>query len=253
MPKTEPGRCVRYLGRMTLHAPGDGARTDELVDLGPKFVLLASRNLRFTGNRKMAETLFPRLRAVMNHIAKMSPQDDGLPRQSGFSTMYDDWATDGVNSYTSGLWIAAMRAYAALAAHLGDAAEAERYRALAARAVERFEALLWNEEQGYYMFCAPGTGARRAPCGLAPGMSHGATGLRMVRAVAGPGSLLPPAGCPRRGDDTTAERAEILSRAPRCRTAIRAKTLPERAWSRRRSRAGRGSCWLILPACCFFS
>lgn len=158
MPKTEPGRCVRYLGRMTLHAPGDGARTDELVDLGPKFVLLASRNLRFTGNRKMAETLFPRLRAVMNHIARMSSQDDGLPRQSGFSTMYDDWATDGVNSYTSSLWIAAMRAYAALAAHLGDAAEAERYRALAARAVERFEALLWNEEQGYYMFCAPGTG-----------------------------------------------------------------------------------------------
>ncbi len=155
MPAAEPGRCVRYLGRMSFHAPGDGARRDELVDLGPKFVLLACRNLRFTGNRKMAETLFPRLRAVMSHIANMSPQNDGLPRQTGLSTMYDDWATDGVNSYTSSLCIAAMRAYSSLAAYLGDTAEAARYAALATRAVERFESLLWNEEEGYYLFCAP--------------------------------------------------------------------------------------------------
>ncbi len=156
MPEDDPGRCVRYLGRMAFHAPGNGSGTDELVDLGPKFVLMACRNFRVTGNRKMAEKLFPQIRAIMSRIEAMSENSGGLPRQSGFSTMYDDWAAEGLNSYTSSLWIAALRAYADLADALGTTGEAQRCRALAERAVETFESRLWNEELGYYLYCVPG-------------------------------------------------------------------------------------------------
>ncbi|HQM50346.1 MAG TPA: GH116 family glycosyl-hydrolase [Candidatus Hydrogenedentes bacterium] len=161
--KTEPGRCVRYLGRMGLDAPGDGPATDELADLGPKFVLMACRNFRITGKRQMAEKLFPRLQAAMAHVASLDKLGAGLPQQSGCSTMYEGWVAEGVNSYTSGLWIATLGAYAALAEVLGKTSEAERYRALSAKAVERFESLLWDEQHGYYLHCAPGSRERLQP------------------------------------------------------------------------------------------
>ncbi|MEA3365157.1 MAG: GH116 family glycosyl hydrolase, partial [Candidatus Hydrogenedentes bacterium] len=152
----ETGRGVRYLGRMGLNAPGDGPpSTDELVDLGPKLVLMAYRNFCMTGNRKMAEALFPRLRAAIHHVTTLDRDRDGLPEQSWCSTMYDGWVATGVNSYTSGLWIAALRAYGVLARFLGKDAEAEQSDAVFEKAVRRFESLLWNEELGYYLYCAP--------------------------------------------------------------------------------------------------
>ncbi len=163
MPKTPPGRCMRYLGRMGMKAPQDGPDEAELADLGPKFVLLACRNFRLSGNRKTAEALFPRLRAAMRHTRTMDKDGHGLPWQSGFSTMYDGWVAEGVNSYTSGLWIAAMRAYAALAELLGHPDEARQYRDLSEDAVKHFESLLWNEERGHYLYCAPGSGERPRP------------------------------------------------------------------------------------------
>ncbi|MFO7973081.1 MAG: GH116 family glycosyl hydrolase [Candidatus Hydrogenedentota bacterium] len=153
---SETGRCVRYLGRMNLNTPGNGATTpEELVELGPKLVLMACRNFRITGNRKIAEALFPRLSAAIRHVAALDTEGYGLPKQSGCSTMYDGWAAEGVNSYTSGLWIAALQAYAALARSLGKDTEAEYGEALSEKAVKLFESLLWNEELGYYLYCAP--------------------------------------------------------------------------------------------------
>ena len=152
----ETGRCMRYLGHMGLNTPGDGAAgTDELADLGPKMVLMAHRNFCMTGNRIMAEALFRRLRAVIHHVTALDTDGDGLPEQSGCSTMYDGWVADGVNSYTSGLWLAALRAYGRLARSLGKETEAERCEAVLEKALTRFETLLWNEELGYYLYCAP--------------------------------------------------------------------------------------------------
>jgi uncharacterized protein (DUF608 family) len=145
-----PGRLCRHLGRGCAHQPEFGPESEDLVDLGPKFVLMAYRNYHMTGNRPMIAALYPRLKQVMAHCLSLDADGNGLPDHTGVSTTFDGWGMFGANSYTSSLWVAALRAHASIAEELDDAEEAAQYRAVEAKAVASFEGELWNDAAGYY-------------------------------------------------------------------------------------------------------
>lgn len=150
----QPGRIYRRLGRLGLNAPSYGDTPDELMDLNPKFVLMAYRNFHMTGRRAALEQLYPRLRQAMEYMLTRDGDGDGLPEQHGISTTFDHHPIHGVNSYTSSLWILALRAYARIARRLGHRDEAHRYEEVFARALQRFDQCLWIEEKGFYrLYC----------------------------------------------------------------------------------------------------
>ncbi|MBI4557133.1 MAG: hypothetical protein HY706_06070 [Candidatus Hydrogenedentes bacterium] len=146
----QPGRLYRHLGNMCLHRPNMGPTEDELLDIAPKFVLMAYRNYFMTSRLPPLELLYPKLKLAMEYVLSKDQDQDGLPEQSSLSTTFDTWAVYGVNSYTAGLWIAAIRAYSKLARRLGHGQEARKYEDLLPRAIESFEKRLWSEEHGYY-------------------------------------------------------------------------------------------------------
>lgn len=152
--ESQPGRIYRRLGRLSLDEPSFGDQPDELMDINPKFVLMACRNFQMTGRRAAIERMFPRLQQAMEHVLSRDKDRDALPEQRGVSTTFDNWPIYGVNSYTSSLWIAALRAYIRLARHVRREDEARRYEEVLARALKRFEECLWLEEKGYYrVYC----------------------------------------------------------------------------------------------------
>ncbi|MDX9975040.1 MAG: GH116 family glycosyl-hydrolase [FCB group bacterium] len=149
-----PGRIYRHLGRLGIDSPGYGNLPDELIDVNPKFVLMAYRNFYMTGRRAAIGQLYPRLKEAMEYMLTKDEDKDGLPEQYGISTTFDNYPIFGINSYTSSLWIVAMRAFARLARKLGFPEDARPYEALIPKAIERFEQCLWIEEKGYYrLFC----------------------------------------------------------------------------------------------------
>ena len=157
-----PGRIYRFSGLLDNHHASHGTSPDVMIDTSIAFVLMAYRNYFMTGKRFILDHLFSRVREAMTFVLDHDRDGDALPEQQGCSMTRDRWAVYGTNSYTSSLWIVALRAYARLARRLGDKAEALKYEHLLPRALESFDRKLWFEEGGYYRFyCA--TGIEDAP------------------------------------------------------------------------------------------
>jgi len=150
----DPGQIFRNLGTQCFHQPNHGRTPDKLLDVNIKFVLMVYRNYIMTGKRFILDYIFPRARLAMEHVLTFDKDGDGLPEQSGFSTTYDRWAVYGVCSYTCGLWLAAVRAFARLARRLNHPDEAKKFENLLGRALQSFERKLWDEENGYYRLWA---------------------------------------------------------------------------------------------------
>jgi uncharacterized protein (DUF608 family) len=149
-----PGRVYRNFGRLSLDAPSFGQGADELMDLNPKFVLMAYRDYFMTGRRAAIGQLYPRMKEAMEYILTKDEDHDGLPEQYGISTTFDNYPLYGINSYTASLWIVAMRAFARVARKLGHPEDARPFEDLIPKAIERFEQCLWMEDKGYYrLFC----------------------------------------------------------------------------------------------------
>lgn len=148
----ESDRPCRYLGRACVGEPGNADSPAPLQDLAPKLVLMVFRNYTMTGKLFVLESLYPRLKQIMTHMLKNECGDNGLPDAPGTTTTYDQWPIYGANSYTAGLWVAAMRAFVKMARRMKDDKEAERYERLVVKAVKHFEADLWSDKLGYYRF-----------------------------------------------------------------------------------------------------
>jgi len=148
--ESAPGRMYRDLGRGTVRDPGYGSGLDEMTDLGAKFILMAYRNFMLTGKTVNLIALFPRLQEVMRHAMGGDKDRDGIPDAIGDTTTFRGWEMYGLSSYTGGLWIDAMIAYAKMARHLKHEEEARFYEARAKNALGHFEGRLWIEDEGYY-------------------------------------------------------------------------------------------------------
>lgn len=112
-------------------------------DLNTQFVLTAWRSVR--ANPNCGAQLYPACLAAMESLLEYVDAADGLLTNSGFPDQtFDNIPMRGVSLYCGGLWLAAMRAMAALAELVGETQHAQRWRARSALAEPAFERALWN-------------------------------------------------------------------------------------------------------------
>lgn len=145
-----PGRIYRDLGKETVHHPGYGGGPVEMIDLNAKFILMSYRNFHMTGKYASLMQIHPRLKEAIEYGMKMDYDGDGIPDAMGDSTTFKGWAMYGLTAYSSGLWIAAMVAYADLTRELKHEEEARFYEETAKKALNHIEKRLWLNDKGYY-------------------------------------------------------------------------------------------------------
>ncbi|MGW6280245.1 GH116 family glycosyl hydrolase [Kribbella sp. NPDC055071] len=95
--------------------------------------------------------VWPRVRTAVEFLIthRDGPDEDGIIRGSQWNTLDTEWF--GEVPWLSGLYIAALRAAAAMASDLGDSASATRYTTIAGRGAAYLKDRLWNDEFGYYV------------------------------------------------------------------------------------------------------
>ncbi len=150
------------------------------VDATPLFVMLAGAYLRRTGDRAMAERLWPNVEQALRWIdGDGDPDGDGFveyQRMTDKGLIQQGWkdSTDSVFHRdgslaegpialceVQGYVYAARLAAADLASELGLPRVAEEQRSRAARLREAFESAFWSEELSTYVLALDG---RKRPC-----------------------------------------------------------------------------------------
>ena len=148
------GNAPHTLGVETVRNPAI-PEDPNTADLNPKFVLLACRNFKMTGNLARLIDLYPALRKVAQRALQDDQNGDGFPETSSNRQTFTQWRADSDNAYVGGLWIAAWQAMAYLAQRLKHTDEARQYANAAQRARAAFDRTLWNDEHAYYHFLRP--------------------------------------------------------------------------------------------------
>ncbi|KAL7061714.1 hypothetical protein AAHC03_0261 [Spirometra sp. Aus1] len=84
--------------------------TDRWKDLNPKFILMAWRDWKLTGDKNYLLYMVPIVVAVVRcSLEKWDKDNDGIIECEGFPDQtYDAWKTNGLGAYVGGLWIAAL-------------------------------------------------------------------------------------------------------------------------------------------------
>jgi non-lysosomal glucosylceramidase len=118
-------------------------------DLNPKFVLQLARDRALEAGRGTGEPMlrdaWPAVVRAMDHLGSFDTDGDGLPEHDGRPDQtYDTWPMSGPSAYGGGLWLAALRAAAAMAAEVGDTARMTAWGDLLEKAAASFERRLWN-------------------------------------------------------------------------------------------------------------
>ena len=115
-------------------------------DLNPKFVLQAWRDRRFVPDEAAyLREVWPAVRSAMAHVAAFDRDGDGLPEHDGRPDQtYDTWPMSGPSAYGGSLWLAALRAAAAVARSVGEDDCAAGWDADFERAAASFQQRLWN-------------------------------------------------------------------------------------------------------------
>lgn len=145
-----PGRIYRDLGKESIHHPGYGGGSVEMIDLNAKFILLSYRNFHMTGKYSSLMQIHPKLKLAIEYGMRLDRDGDGIPDATGDATTFRGWAMYGITSYSAGIWIAAMVAYADLTRELKHEEEARFYEEKAKKALTHLEKRLWDDERHYY-------------------------------------------------------------------------------------------------------
>jgi glycogen debranching enzyme len=178
----QPGKILHEARRGEMAALGEVpfGRYYGSVDSTPLFLMLAGATFRRTGDRELAEALWPNVvRALAWIDSDGDPDRDGFveyARQSGQGLVQQGWKdshdsvfhADGTLAEgpialceVQGYVYAARLAVAELADALGHPALAEQQRAKASALRAAFEDAFWSDELGTYVLALDG---RKRPC-----------------------------------------------------------------------------------------
>ena len=147
IPRKRAGRLAHDLGGPAgdpFIATNDYAYQDSSrwSDLNAMFVLECWRGARRGGAARAAALLAP-ARLAMETLAEADRDGDGLIENDGTPDQtFDNIPMSGISAYCGGLWLAALRAMAALEEMAGAAPG--RWREMSARAEPAFLAALWT-------------------------------------------------------------------------------------------------------------
>ncbi|MCX7819972.1 MAG: non-lysosomal glucosylceramidase [Kiritimatiellae bacterium] len=107
-------------------------------------ILRVLREHRMSVDDTFLRRLWPRVRRAIEFLIGQDGDGDGLLAGRQHNTLDEDWF--GPVAWLSGMYLAALRAAEAMARIVGDAATAERYRALAERGSETLVRELFDGE-----------------------------------------------------------------------------------------------------------
>ncbi len=113
-------------------------------------VLRIFREHQMTGDNAFLTRVWPKVRTALEFlVTARDVNGDGIFSGSQWNTLDTDWF--GEVPWLSGLYVAALRAGAAMATELGDTSFAQRYTTLAERGTAFIDTQLWNPTYGYYV------------------------------------------------------------------------------------------------------
>lgn len=143
LPHDLGGPAEDPLGRANLYRFRD---PNVWKDLNPKFVLQLARDRGLDdGGAPILQSAWPAVVRAMDHLAAFDLDGDGLPEHDGRPDQtYDTWPMSGPSAYGGGLWLAALRAAASMAAEVGDPARETVWGDVLETAAASFERRLWN-------------------------------------------------------------------------------------------------------------
>ena len=122
-------------------------------DLNSKFVLLVWQAVSLLQPPGLAEQTWPSVLAALRRLAEFDLDGDGLPEHDGTADQtYDTWVMRGPSAYGGSLWLAALRAGAALGRAAGDVDAVAWLDGLLERGMRSFEDRLWTG--AYYRYDA---------------------------------------------------------------------------------------------------
>lgn len=125
-------------------------------DLNPKFVLQVMRSYAMTRDIRFLKAVWPAVKEAIHFEEKFDRDGDGMIENDGFPDQtYDVWSVKGVSAYSGGLWLACLKAGAAMAERLGEVDLAAQYLATFEKGSKVYEDTLWNGE--YYAYDASGS------------------------------------------------------------------------------------------------
>ncbi|MBU4479214.1 MAG: hypothetical protein KKH34_09070 [Candidatus Omnitrophica bacterium] len=130
------------LGRIDL--PSNGTTIPLWKDLNAKFILLAYRAYRDSGDLKFLKEMYPAIKRALEFSLTLDKNKDGLPDNEGFDTTFDTWGFKGLNSYTAGIFLVSLLAVKNIAEIFNDKKLAKRCITLFLNGKKTFQEKLWN-------------------------------------------------------------------------------------------------------------
>jgi glycogen debranching enzyme len=112
-------------------------------------IILAAAYVESTGDSTFLSRYYPAMRKSLNFLSRRAGAD-GLIRQKGGSDWKDMTHRQGRVAYTNALYYKAQESLAELARGMGDAGEAARDAAGAAKTKAAINSLLWDDHRGFY-------------------------------------------------------------------------------------------------------
>ncbi len=155
------GQFPHDLGSMRLDGgPGRDGKY-RWTDLQPKFIILAYRNFRWTGDSEKFRYFLPHIRKALRRMKEQDTDGDYLPNQRGVSSTYDTWGFSGTNAYCADVTLCAYRVAIEIARYIGDSDMETECRIALETGSKYFEENLWMENvagkgRDYYIFCREG-------------------------------------------------------------------------------------------------
>ena len=121
------------------------------TDLGPKLALQVWRDVALSGDVALVPTSRPIVVPVLEALADLDRDGDGLPDHHGLPDQtYDTWPMHGPSAYVGSLWLGALRVAEEMARFVGDEDAAGTWRERFDRGRAAFEARLWRAD--HYAF-----------------------------------------------------------------------------------------------------
>lgn len=153
-PRAVYGAVIHDLGSPFDAKPDayDWHNVKEWKDLAPKFVLMVLRHYRVSGNIAILQDCKEAVYACMEYLERMVGEAQAFPLTHGTDDTFDNLSSHGISVYCGSLWIAGLRAAAAIAEILNDNDRAIDWRAKSEIAAEEFHNALWDEKEGYFHF-----------------------------------------------------------------------------------------------------
>ncbi|WP_158890468.1 GH116 family glycosyl hydrolase [Amycolatopsis anabasis] len=112
-------------------------------------ILRVYREHQMSPDDAFLRRVWPKVRLALDWVVRADGDADGILEGSQWNTLDAQWF--GEIPWISGLYVAALRAGAAMAREMGDAGAAERYAGLADRGSAQLADALWDERYGYFV------------------------------------------------------------------------------------------------------